>query len=292
MKRLIINADDFGFNKEITDGIIQAHEAGTVTSTTLMVNMPAAEYAAELAKKHPDLSVGIHLNLTLGTPLSRPEDIPSLITPEGKFKGASEMFKLANRFLLSSKEIEKELSLQIEKFLSFGIKPTHADSHHHVADALQIHLVKVKLFKRYNITKTRTQRGFYRSDKFAKNKLRAYAKTLKTNIARLPYRLYYEFIHLHYKIHNIKTPDERYGLSKLISDRELKLSIEDFEVLFASMPERTVELCTHPGLPHNDPTDRAEFQRIRLMEYNILTDRRFLELIQKYNIKLINFNDL
>ena len=79
MRKLIVNADDFGFNKEITDGIIRCHQQGCVTSTTLMANMLAADYAADRSKTHTNLSVGVHLNLTSGMPLSNPQDISSLI---------------------------------------------------------------------------------------------------------------------------------------------------------------------------------------------------------------------
>lgn len=64
--RIEINADDFGLTKGVTDGIIQAHQDGCVTSTTLMMNGLATDYAVEKALENPDLKVGIHLVLTWG----------------------------------------------------------------------------------------------------------------------------------------------------------------------------------------------------------------------------------
>ncbi len=292
MKRLIINADDFGFNKEITDGIIEAHKAGTVTSTTLMVNMPAAEYAADVSRSYPKLSVGIHLTLTIGKPISKPEMVKDLLDKNGYFKNHIEMFRLANRCKLPAGQIERELSAQIEKFLSLGIIPSHSDSHHHIADCLQIHPIKIKLLKRYGITKARTQRGFYRYDKLAENKVKAMIATVKMNCKRLPYRLYYEILHLHNKLAGIKVPDERYGLAKVISDRKLEFDVEGFEHYLATMPKKTVEMCTHPGLLSDDPLDRPEFRRVRVKELEILKDDKLMELIRKYEVQLINFNDI
>ncbi len=292
MKYLIINADDFGFNKEITDGIIDAHRAGTVTSTTMMVNMPAVEYAATLSKDYPNLSVGIHLNLTVGKPLSPLEKVSGLVDKNGNFRNYIEMFRLANRCKLPKEQIETELIAQIEKFLALGLIPSHSDSHHHIADCMQIHPIKVRLLKKYGIKKARTQRGFYHRDKLAKNKSKATVETIKKNLVRLPYRLYYEILHLHCKLSGIKTPDERYGLAKVVSDRKLNFDLEGLEHYLATMPEKKiVEMCTHPGLPHNDPTDRPEFMQVRINEHKILTNPKLLDLFEKYDVKLINFND-
>ena len=69
LKKLIVNADDFGLTEGNTIAHVLAHEDGILTSTTLMVNMPFAPLAVSLAKKHPKLGIGIHLVLTMGRPL-------------------------------------------------------------------------------------------------------------------------------------------------------------------------------------------------------------------------------
>ena len=60
-KRLIINADDFGLSHGITDGILLTHVKGLLTSTSLMVNQPATEYAVRRASEAPRLGIGIHV---------------------------------------------------------------------------------------------------------------------------------------------------------------------------------------------------------------------------------------
>ena len=67
--QVIFNADDFGLTKGVTDGIIQSHTKGIVTSTSLIMNGRAVSYAVEQAKKHPSLRVGLHLVLSWGKPL-------------------------------------------------------------------------------------------------------------------------------------------------------------------------------------------------------------------------------
>lgn len=90
---LIVNADDFGYSHSINKGIIEAHEKGIVTSTSVMVNAIAADEAEELAK-YPDLSVGLHFELK------------------------------------EVADVEAELKRQIEKFVSIvGKMPDHIDTH-------------------------------------------------------------------------------------------------------------------------------------------------------------------
>lgn len=132
MKLLIVNADDFGLNDAATDGIIESHRAGTVTSTTLMVNAPAAEQAAALAHEHPALGVGLHFNLTWGRPLSASGDVPALVGPDGVFIPRE---KLARRLLagrIPAREVAIELRAQLQRIEALGIRPTHVDSHQHV----------------------------------------------------------------------------------------------------------------------------------------------------------------
>jgi len=132
MRTLVVNADDFGLADEVNEGIIDALLAGSVTSTTLMVNMPAAAAAAALAKAHPALGVGLHFNLTLGTPLAAAELVPSLVDAAGRFfpRGV-----LARRLLFGRVQpghIAVELDAQFQRFAELGLVPTHVDSHQHV----------------------------------------------------------------------------------------------------------------------------------------------------------------
>lgn len=102
MRRLIVNADDFGMTSGLTRGIVDAHVRGIVTSTSLMVDAPAASEAVALAHEHPGLSIGLHFV----------DDTPALDDPE---------------------HAAREFARQLERFRSLmQAEPTHVDSHHHV----------------------------------------------------------------------------------------------------------------------------------------------------------------
>lgn len=124
---LIVNADDFGLSKGQNYGIIEAHKHGVVTSTTALINGDAIEHAVELSRSVPELAVGMHFSLTLGTPLS---SMPKL-TREGKL--GKWIWQMVQDNQLPLDEIVHELSCQYERFITlFGAKPSHIDSHHHV----------------------------------------------------------------------------------------------------------------------------------------------------------------
>lgn len=292
MRKLIVNADDFGFNREVTDGIIQCHQRGCVTSTTLMVNMSAAEYAAEQAKKFPNLSVGIHLNLTHGRPISDPQKVPALVGADSNFNKERNVYKRANRFQLPAEQIERELSAQIEKFLDLGISPSHCDSHHRIGAWLQIFPIQLRLLKKYGIRRLRTHGGLYHFDKTASKKFKALLRMLKVNARKLPNNAYYKLQDVYCRLNGFVLPDIRYSFVKLISSSPLKFDIAGWQKLIKNMPSGTVELTTHPGLPNDDPMDKPAFREQRVAEYNLLINPECKRICQEHGIELISFNEL
>lgn len=127
MTLLIINADDFGYSSGINYGIIDAHQQGVLTSTTMMANMPGFDHGVLLAKKNPNLGVGVHLTLTCGRPLL--DNVHSLVDETGMFHKIGYYEK---PFTINEEDLYREWKAQINKLIKNGIYPTHLDSHHHV----------------------------------------------------------------------------------------------------------------------------------------------------------------
>ena len=125
MRRLIVNADDFGLTPAVSRGILAAHRHGIVTSTTVLVNGPLDdELLDEL--RDSDLGAGIHLNLTLGKPLTRGA---SLVDASGRF--IRDARRAAAR--ASGNDVGREIDAQIDRFITrVRRQPTHLDTHHHV----------------------------------------------------------------------------------------------------------------------------------------------------------------
>jgi predicted glycoside hydrolase/deacetylase ChbG (UPF0249 family) len=115
MRRLIVNADDFGLTPGVNGGIIEAHERGIVTSTSLMTRWPAAMEAAEYARSHPRLGVGLHIDL--GEWVYRNgnwEPLYEIVSPD------------------DPKSVEAEIHRQLHTFRDLLHRdPDHLDSHQH-----------------------------------------------------------------------------------------------------------------------------------------------------------------
>lgn len=131
--KLIINADDFGFNRGINWGIIDAHKLGILTSTTMMVTMPGTDHAVQLKKAYPSLAVGLHLNISLGKPLTNGK---SLIGKDGKLIKPD---LVSEDHIYDYDEVIKEIHAQYDRFLKLtGTRPTHLDSHLFSTDKIDV----------------------------------------------------------------------------------------------------------------------------------------------------------
>src|SRR2546426_12844846 len=89
MKRLIVNADDFGWSEGVNRGIVEAYRNGIVTSTTVLANGAAFDGAVRLARQERRLGGGGHLNLSDGAPLLPRWEVPSLVNEQGQFSGGA-----------------------------------------------------------------------------------------------------------------------------------------------------------------------------------------------------------
>ena len=117
MKRMIVNADDFGFSEAVNHGILKAMQEGIVTSTSIMANMPGFAHAVQLYHEYPDMdmAVGVHLNLTCYRPLLSTHK--TLVTETGYFHKQDDVAGY------SESEMYEELKAQIAVFLRmvFGL---------------------------------------------------------------------------------------------------------------------------------------------------------------------------
>jgi chitin disaccharide deacetylase len=142
VRRLIVNADDFGLTRGVNRAIAELHRAGVLSSATLMARAPATDDAVQLALATPSLGVGCHLVLVDGEPvLSAFRDIPNLADPiTGRFRPTLTGFLYwfyghrtpFNTQADHAAEIEAEAAAQIAFLQSRGLRLTHIDTHKHV----------------------------------------------------------------------------------------------------------------------------------------------------------------
>ncbi len=156
---MIINADDYGLDIKTNDAIVESFQKGFISSTTLMANMSGFDDACEKAKLYGfESSIGIHLNLTSGRPLSEPiKSNRRFCDSTGHFfRDKKSLFYLSKQ---DQSDIFNEYSAQIQKMKSSGINPTHIDSHHHFHTQLPLLSIVCRLAKSYQIPSIRLTRN-------------------------------------------------------------------------------------------------------------------------------------
>src|SRR5262245_16051457 len=154
--RLIVHADDFGETDEITEGICQAIEAGAVTSTSIMANMPGTEAALpRVAGLSDRASFGVHLNFCEGRPLTSG---PSLVDDHGRLHAKRALFLKALRGQLSPTELETEITAQIARIHEAGVRISHVDGHKHLHQLPIVRSAVAKVLPRFGIERVRVTR--------------------------------------------------------------------------------------------------------------------------------------
>lgn len=190
MKRIIVNADDFGINETVTQKIEQMILSKAVSSTTVMANGKCLEEVQKFAAEHPEVSFGVHLCLSEFESITKTEGLYHFgITDEQGFFKKKAIMNLKN--IEESREVQNaikdELNAQIDVVKGLGIKISHADSHHHVHSCYQLRKIFVDVLKSRGISKIRLCPGFQTLR--SKAHIIQYAKFLHLN------RIYKEQFH-------------------------------------------------------------------------------------------------
>ena len=273
--RLIINSDDYGRTPDISRGIRAAHRLGLVTSTTAMMNMPTAAADVQLARQEtPGLGLGVHLVLTAGKPLLPAEKVPSLITPEGKFMNLGVLIEKAAS--LNPAEAKAEWRAQIEAFIAaVGKKPTHLDSHHHSSYFTPgLFQAMLELAQEYH-----TAIRLPVSGKSAQE-LDDIPGPLASAMREAAPRLLEQFQPRH--------PDAFFA-----SFYDQGATRAEFTRILNSLPaDGTFEMMCHPGYVDEAFARESAYAWQRQTEFEILTDPKMRNEVEKRNIRLISFAQL
>ena len=266
MKRLIVNADDFGLTAGINRAIIECYRAGAVTSATLMVNGEAAVEAALLAADSTGLGVGLHLNLTSGRPTSPPENIPSLLGPDGSFPGLRQALWRLSTGRARAYELENEIVAQIERLTGLGVRPTHVDSHHHLHAHPRLRSLISRICPRHGIAR---MRGFRMSGRTPKAIAVAWAARLPSTGTPL------------------KVPDRFSGIEAMGGENMAA-------VVRTSLAHQgdTLEFMCHPGYLDEDLLRVTSYNEPREDELRQLLSPEFAAAIEESGAQPVSFGAL
>ena len=138
VRRLIVNADDFGLTDGINRAVRDLHQFGALTSTTLMAAAPRFDEAVEISRQQKLLGVGCHIVLVDGTPAANPTAIPTLLDAACRRGDKPQLRATLGEFVrdlylgrIDSAHIEREAIAQIQQLQQAGVAVTHVDTHKH-----------------------------------------------------------------------------------------------------------------------------------------------------------------
>ena len=154
---VIVNADDFGGNSQVTRDIAKCMCAGRISSTTIMANMGAFAEAAEVAHESGFSDrIGVHLNLTTGHPLS---NVPAVFRDESGQLAFPEIRHGGSPALVSA--AAAEFLAQVRRVVDAGIRPTHFDSHNHIVNGWPYLRVALRVAKEFGVRRMRLTRNAF-----------------------------------------------------------------------------------------------------------------------------------
>lgn len=267
MKQLVVNADDFGFTRDVNEGIIEAHRKGILTATTLMANGDAFNHAVQLAAENPELDIGCHLVLVGGKSLVDGAPLPQTV-------GALIQAILQRRF-----EPLRELRAQVQKILAAGIKPTHLDTHKHT------HLFPAVLDAVARISQESGIRWVRRPFDFP-------LQGGPVPVSRQMISRGLGF--LRPRFHAVLT---RYGCCTTDHFAGFQLTgafhAEDLVRLIEKLPEGSTEFMCHPGFLGDElKSARTRLKESREQELRALVDPSLRNTLARCGVRLTRYRDL
>lgn len=286
-RRLIVNADGFGFTYGNNKGILECLAAGVVKSVSVNANFPAVNETPRLITQFPCASVGIHFDLSVGPPLCEPSAIPHLVDEQGQFLGKN-FARRAITGRIPHREMVRELTAQVQRLLDYGVQLTHWDSHQNQHLYPPFYRAAVKVARRFNIVRMRNHSHHL----FLKNGRRL-SQTIG-HLATHPKRaLTYGFCKVLMSIARLQGTQMA---DRLISpgrtDSSRKYEREFWIQLFQQLPEGTSEIYCHPGYPDDALAANATYVRQRVQELAVLRDPELAEVAKQAGVELISFHEI
>ncbi len=281
MKKLIITADDYGMSRAVNNAIDAGIEAGLITSTNVMTNMPYYKEAKKF-KDNPNISIGLHWVLASGRPVLPKEEIASLVTCNGEFYPYSEFRSRLRHRRISFDDIKKELKAQYNLYFELMGQPDYWNTHQNTHVDFGIYGLFVEVASELGINRMRSHQRIYvkGSDKSQKMPLHwRLAEPVKSKMLDIWQNS------AHKK--GISSPD---GLIVCLKRDD----INNPEYLFRQIEWKNKnigEYVIHPATENDSPYfGKIVDQRIK--EYRQFTSNAQKKILVDCGLELVNYNQL
>jgi predicted glycoside hydrolase/deacetylase ChbG (UPF0249 family) len=260
-RQLVVNADDFGFTRDVNEGIVAAHHDGILTATTLMASGAAFEDAVRLARENPTLDVGCHL----------------VLVGESGFPPSVSQLVLA--IALRRIRIYDQLAAQVRKLIDAGIAPTHLDTHKHTHLIPQVLDAVARISEDFKISWVRRPFDFPMQPGASGRTRRAISATLNVMRGRFERVL---------TRHGCRSTDHFAGF-KFTGNYEAR----DLAALIRALPEGSTEFMCHPGRCTEELRSAGtRLKESREQELRALTAPEVREALAEANVQLVNYREL
>jgi hopanoid biosynthesis associated protein HpnK len=291
VRRLIVNADDFGLTAGVNRAIVETHIGGVVSSATLMANGARFEDAVTAARSAPNLSVGCHVVLVDGTPVSPPGALDTLVAIRSAEpdKFYSSLSAFAARAMLGGfdrDQLVAEVTAQIRKIQATGLPVTHLDTHKHAHIFPEILAALLRAARICGVRAIRNPIVPVKALHARQFKGKAHLWKRYGQV-RILHTFSGQF-HQRTKRAGLVTPD---GVLGVIETGSVGISL--LRQTLASLPEGTWELVCHPG--YNDADLRAARTRLldaREEERRLLTSAELRQFLDEQKIRVISYREL
>ena len=290
MRRLIVNADDFGLTAGVNRAIVETHIGGVVSSATLMANGARFEDAVTAARLAPNLSVGCHVVLVDGTPVSPPGALDTLVAIRSAEpdKFYSSLSAFAARAMLGGfdrDQLVAEVTAQIKKIQATGLQVTHLDTHKHAHIFPEILTALLRAARMCGVRAIRNPIVPVKA--LPARQFRGKPHLWKRyGQVRMLHTFSGQF-HQRTKRAGLVTPD---GVLGVIETGSLGISL--LRQTLANLPEGTWELVCHPG--YNDADLRAVRTRLldaRDEERRLLISAELRQFLDEQKIRVISYRE-
>ena len=300
-RKVIITADDFGASKNINLGIIGGIESGFINTVSAMVTFnEATKDIKKLSEDFPDINIGLHLSISSGSPVSNPQNIPSLVDENGNFYSIDKLILRLDKINLL--ELKTELKNQITIMQNIGIRIDHLSSQHNI-----LHLyspfteVVVDLASNYKLPMRSTMPASVTLDEFSYSKTKIRGQELAANLVKQnPFRAirFIKYTKKKEMEENQKMMD-MYKVTHpayLIDSYWGNPTSENLFYIFTHLPEGVSEICFHLGVneeaaesPIGINKNYLLMREFELMSLNNNQIKRWMKIL---NIEKIGFSEI
>jgi chitin disaccharide deacetylase len=263
VRKLVVNADDFGFTRDVNQGIVEAHRQGILTATTLMATGTAFDDAVRLARENPALDIGVHLVL-VGEP-----PFPATVA------------QLTRAVAFGRLRIYEELQAQVRRILDAGLEPTHLDTHKHTHLLPPVLEAVAQLSEEYKIPWVRRPFDFpltpaRRGITWAKRATSKSLTVVRGRFARVLAR------------HGCRSTDHFAGFQ--ITGH---YGAADLVRLIHALPEGSTEFMCHPGICGDELRGaHTRLKESREEELRALTSPEVRAALAEADVRLVSYRGL